>query len=290
MKVIAFIALYSSTLLALLTPYCGLSAKTKVIAVSDYHLKLVIQEVAPTAEVIFPFQANGDPHHFEPNLNSIKSFLNADYKVLNRTDDGWKKGIEAKLRDRKDALILDPIIPLQKSDLNKFSPHALAHFWLNPIIGCHYFERIKKYLSEIQYPTKKKSSCPYTVRKPFQQIIKRFPWHQIILTHDASLGLFSELPIEKILVLKGSEHANQVGLLQLKKLYQLTAKDQTRPLLWLLESQLYLPARIETRIRKFDHVIKINTLGKDLKSSGVIIQEIQKQIFKLQQGLKNAQN
>ena len=144
--------------------------QNKVIAVSDYHLKLVIQEVAPTAEVIFPFQANGDPHHFEPNLNSIKSFFNADYKVLNRTDDGWKKGIEAKLRDRKDALILDPIIPLQKSDLNKFSPHALAHFWLNPIIGCHYFERIKNTFLKFSIQRKKSQVAPIPSENHFNRL------------------------------------------------------------------------------------------------------------------------
>lgn len=289
-----FYALSLCLFLAFLTPCSESRAEAKTIAVSDYHLKLLIQEISPETEVIFPFKTSGDPHHYEPPLNAIKSFLNAKYKILNRTDDGWRKGLEKKLKDqkgaRKQSLVLNPLAPYEKKSIKQFSSHALAHFWLNPIVGCHYYEIIKNYLTEREFKVSALSKCPYEVSENFQNTMRNFPWHQVILTHDASIGLFSELAKEKIFVLKNSDHAGQIGLIQLKQLYQLSAEDQKKPLLWLVESQLDLPTRVESRIRKFDHVIKIDTVGKDLKASGQIIQDIQKQVLKLQQGLADAKN
>lgn len=255
-----------------------------VISVSDYHLKLLVQSIVPSSiqhhklSVNLPFNVQQDPHHFEPSTKAIKEFLKADWKILNLTGDSWRTSLHKKLHGPQN-LILNAGEMAKKLNL-KLSQHSVAHFWLNPQIGCVYFEKIKEFLSFTSTKENTKNlKCPYHSSAELKKYLQASPFQKIILTHDALEGYFSDVAPERLMILKSSHHGGKVTPQQLKALYRETTTDQTRPLLWIIETQLELPTRLQRRIRPNDFVIRIDTLGKNLEHSGQILEVLQQQIL-----------
>lgn len=253
------------------------------IAVSDYHIKLIVKElISDQTKVIFPFQSKGDPHHFEPSVQAIKRYLSADLFIIALSGSGWKNNLSEKISSNnksENSLILD--LNNDFSELTKkYSSHSLSHFWLIPQIGCHYFEKIKTFLNSNNIKTTSQN-CPYSITNKIKSLSKNHPWHTIILTHDATEYFFNQIEEENLVILKTSHHGDRIKASDLKKVYQVTNSDQKKPILWLLESQVETPTRLKRRIRSFDDSISINTLGDQIKSSQEILLELQKQILEL---------
>lgn len=261
------------------------------ISVSDYHIKLIVEELLiPTKKsmVSFPFATQGDPHHYEPNVKAIKQFLNSKFFIINQSGDGWKLSLEEKLNSlHQSSHIL--VLSLKKNApdlLKNENPHALSHFWLIPEVGCKYFQEIKTFLQNHKLPTKA-IDCPYQLNNQILTLKSNHPWHKIIITHDASEYFFKKFEDQNIIILRSSHHGDRVKAEELKNVYQATQEDQKKPILWLFESQLEIPTRLERRVRSFDHIININTLGDNIKNTQEVLQDLQKQVLEhAKQGLQ----
>lgn len=259
------------------------SSAQATIAVSDYHLELIVKElIGDRSPVIFPFQSKGDPHHYEPNVQAIKKYLSADLFIINLSGDSWKNNLSQKISsNKKSDQYLDLELENDFPDLiKKYSSHSLSHFWLVPQVGCHYYKKIKNFLNSKNINTKSQD-CPYSIIKQIKSLSKNHPWHTIILTHDATEYFFNQIEQKNLIILKSSHHGDRIKANDLKKVYQVTSSDQKKPILWLLESQVETPTRLKRRMRSFDDSLSINTLGDQIKSSQDILNQLQNQVVDL---------
>lgn len=245
------------------------------ISVTDYHLKLLVNQIlidnaeSKTNEKVtlnLPFQFERDPHHYEPSMQSIKQFLTAPFQILNLNGDNWRSDLSKKLTG-KNHLILNG-----------------AHFWLDPELGCQNFQKIQAFLlAKSLLKPGKQAQCPYKLNPQVKNILNSPSLFKVILTHNGLQGFFNQVSPEKLFVLGHQDHGNKITPDQLKQIYQMSALPQEQPILWIIETQLDIPARLERRIRPFDHVIKINTLGSKLNSSEQILEQLQTEILKIHQ-------
>ncbi|MGB0453060.1 MAG: hypothetical protein ACPGJV_05035 [Bacteriovoracaceae bacterium] len=254
-------------------------ASEKTISTVHPQLKLLVDEALSDLKLKDYQSQNlisiqGDPHHFEPPLSSIKKVLASKnlvappYEVF-----PWMKSIEIKRkRDSKlKSLGLEKSFNERLPKYRKLYPtmndHQLAHFWLIPEVGCDFYNEIINFLNSSNKDSSTK--CPYqidTLKKRIKNILsnKNFT---LILTHDAVYPLLSHFSWNHTLVIKESHHGNQVRATDLKTLYKLTHKKSSKPIVWILEKNMPLSARIRRRIKEADIILKVDSPGLKSKQA-----------------------
>jgi len=226
-------------------------------------------------ELNSPISITGDPHHYDPDLKTIKSLLTAN-KLISAPIEAhpFIKSILKKRKERNndETILLD----IQKNELIKYQTNnreALSHFWLYPDIYC----RIKTELAvKLELPEKKNCSIE-KINLSLTETLKMVK-HPIILTHDAIEPLLKFYGSHlKIISLKGSGHHDRLSPRTMKELSKILLKGKV---IWVLEKNITVPENVLKMIRKNDSTINIDTtqISNEKNEDFHIINNILKEI------------
>lgn len=204
----------------------------------------------------------GDHHHYEPNSNVIKNFIEAPILVTGpKALHPWLTPI---LKKRSEKLInIDASIDINFTETYQSkSPEVLAHFWLYPDIACDFLDqyqtKFKKH--KIQFEKHTTADCLKKYSSSWDELIKlsKKISTPIVLTHDALIPLLKKLNL-KVFALKGSNHHEDISPNAVKSLHGETKNTEV---IWIQEEGFEVPPAIKRLIKKNDKVITIDTNGK----------------------------
>lgn len=222
------------------------------------------------SEVIFI----GDHHHYEPNSNVIKTFIQAPLLVTGpKALHPWLTAI-AKKRDQS-LKTIDARIDIKFSEIYQSkNTEVLAHFWLYPEIACdflaQYQQKLKK--NQIKINSVTENECLNKFKSNWNSLVlsaKKIKM-PIVLTHDALIPLFKTLNLN-VLALKGSNHHEEISPDAVKTLYKETKNTR---LIWIQEDGFEIPVAIKRLIKNNDIIIKLDTNGKSGDDVADVIKKI----------------
>jgi ABC-type Zn uptake system ZnuABC Zn-binding protein ZnuA len=224
----------------------------------------------------------GDPHEYEPTTEEIKLLLTVNPLITGPLElHPWIKKILYQRTKNKSLITFT--LNFEANILKKYpnaTKEALSHFWLYPNIYCDF----QKQVINLKLSKLKKSCDSKVIDELIIKKIKNIT-KPIILTHDALVPFFYFYDNDKklqLLSLKGSGHHDDVSPDAIKNLYQLL---NTKSVNWILESNIHIPANIQSHIRKEDNIIKIDTAKSNFSDSSKSSDEFST-IRKLLEGLK----
>lgn len=205
-----------------------------------------------------PLLIQGDPHHYEPPPNDLRSLISAPYLVVAPVQlHPW---IRPVLSQRQKNLELAPrtLTFHAQARLEGLGLESQAHFWLIPDARCEFLNQLKEKLKEWRLNTKDLACRDLgleLLETRVEQSSKKIP---LILAHDALAPYLTSRGYDHF-ILRGSDHGEQLKPQTLKDLTQFLA--QHPQVIWIDEKGITLPQSLERFHRPVDRKIAIDLLG-----------------------------
>lgn len=216
----------------------------------------------------------GDPHEYEPSSGEIKNLINAPLLITGPNElNPWIKKVNFQ---RSKSPSLKTISLLFEKNYFDFYPkasgEALSHFWLYPKIYCSLKTKLEIEMIKLGYVLKSKDKCSANAAEETLKAALTKIKQPIILTHDALLPLLQNLdPTHTIVAIKGSGHHEETSALSIKKMYDALEAPVA---VWVIETGINVPQNIQSKIRKNDIILKIDTANTKETSPFSVLTEL----------------
>lgn len=216
----------------------------------------------------------GDPHHYHPGQKEIKQLLDAQYLLAPPAQLWpWLNPIVKKRNSESTYSLTSRALPI------KGNKESLAHFWLHPKLICFHKMALSSHLKD----TWKLSLVPFNcdreenIQKRFNKLKQKFKDSFLVLTHDALTPLLAKT-FTNLVSIRSSHHGDSISPKTIKSLEDFLNSNQKSSILWIVEDQIEIPAKIKKKIRTHDKVIKIKTTLDKRESIYEVLEELLSQL------------